>query len=275
MARGLTGNSRDRKRGRAVHEKRDGKAPAPRAEAVEPSASAAGAPCAVVPTITTGAAPATGAPGSAPAAGATRATGSARAAGATGAAGAARTPGSPETEGRQGWRCRGAAALAGAARDRVVRKDFRAAPILDALLAVVDVVLVLVAAVGDRLADVHAVVALALRSGRTLLRTLAEAVAVRTAAASVRDDEDRRGHRHPNHAIHPRSPIGVQAYGACLWTCPRRRWRKRHRPVVPRSPPAWRGKSHPMGRHIRPGSIRARPGRGKALRRSLRRLERG
>src|SRR5690606_28914217 len=161
MARGLTGNSRDRKRGRAVHEKRDGKAPAPRAEAVEPSASAAGAPCAVVATI---------APGSAHAAGATRATGSARAAGATraasatGAAGSARTPGSPETEGRQGWRCRGAAALAGAARDRVVRKDFRAAPILDALLAVVDVVLVLVAAVGDRLADVHAVVALAIRS---------------------------------------------------------------------------------------------------------------
>src|SRR5690606_18270442 len=216
MGRGLTGNSRDRKRGRAVREQRDGKAPAPRAEAVAPSASAAGAPCAVVATIATGAAHA---------AGATRATGSARAAG---AAGSARTPGSPETEGRQGWRCRGAAALAGAARDRVVRKDFRAAPILDALLAVVDVVLVPVAAVGDRLADVHAVVALAIRSGRTLLRTLAEAVAVRTAAASVRDDEDRRGHRHPNHTIHPRSPIGVQAYGACLWTCPRRRWRKRH-----------------------------------------------
>src|SRR5690606_41818227 len=123
-------------------------------------------------------------------------------------------------------------------RDRVGWPPLRAAQLVAALLAVVDVVLVLVAAVADRLADVHAVVALAIRSGRTLLRTLAEAVAVRTAAASVRDDEDRRGHRHPNHTIHPRSPIGVQAYGACLWPCPRRRRRNRHRPVVPRSPPA-------------------------------------
>lgn len=126
-----------------------------------------------------------------------RSTGSSGATGPTGASGspgAARSasPTGPQAKGRERGRSRGATRFARAADDGVTGKDLGAGAVLDAVPAVVDVVFVLIAAIGDRLAAILTGVSLAVRAGETFLGSVTEFVAVCSPAAAIGGKKEER-----------------------------------------------------------------------------------
>ena len=120
-----------------------------------------------------------------------RSTGPTGASGSTGAARSA-SPTGPQAKGRERGRSRGATRFARAADDGVTGKDLGAGAVLDAVPAVVDVVFVLIAAIGDRLAAILTGVSLAVRAGETFLGSVTEFVAVCSPAAAIGGKKEER-----------------------------------------------------------------------------------
>lgn len=129
-----------------------------------------------------------------------RSTGPSGSSGATGPTGASGSPGAarsasptgPQAKGRERGRSRGATRFARAADDGVTGKDLGAGAVLDAVPAVVDVVFVLIAAIGDRLAAILTGVSLAVRAGETFLGSVTEFVAVCSPAAAIGGKKEER-----------------------------------------------------------------------------------